>query len=62
MELQRKQEENYRKQIEADTTSANHNQNAVNVAKPQTTVDFTKSLNLGKEEEEDKLKKLFKAR
>lgn len=70
VEAQRKREEAYRKQVQADTTSMQteldnlqrQQQGAGVLQKPQTTVDFSKSLKLGKETEEDKLKKVFKAR
>lgn len=54
-------ENHYRDQLRADSQAIEkgNNQAQVSVGKPQTMVDFSKSLKLG-EDEEDKLKKLFK--
>ena len=69
LEAQRKREEAYRQQVYKDTEgmqreieAMQNKQNLGGANKPQTNVDFSKALKLGEEDEEDKLKKLFKGR
>lgn len=69
LEAKRKAEEEYRNKVRADTESMerdidglkNRQVGAEAISKPETTVDFSKSFKIGKDEEEDKLKKIFKA-
>lgn len=68
LESQRKAEEDYRNKVKTDTENMqrdidgfqNKQQGANLTNKPQTTVDFSKSLKLNKDRDEDKLKKIFK--
>lgn len=69
LEAQRKREEAYRQQVAKDTEGMQreidglqHKQNLGGIGKPQTNVDFSKAIKLSKNDEEDKLKKLFKGR
>lgn len=69
LEAQRKREEAYRQQVAKDTEgmqreidSLQHKQSLGSVARPQTNVDFSRAIKLSKNDEEDKLKKLFKGR
>lgn len=68
LERQRKAEEDYRNKVKTDTENMQreidglqNKQQGTNLTdKPQTTVDFSKSLKLNKDRDEDKLKKIFK--
>ena len=69
LEAQRKREEAYRQQVVKDTESMQreidglqNKQNLGGASKPQTSVDFSRAIKLSKNDEEDKLKKLFKGR
>lgn len=62
IENRRRAEESFKNQLTEDEKLLNHNNNIPTTSKPQTNVDFSKAIKLSKNDEEDKLKKLFKGR